>query len=162
MRRVVALPNISLARLFSKQRLKRKDFSRIVRRTCAQEVLSSNLHAPTTILNELRTALLKNQHLAQQRHCTWLGLNVCNRSHGHYNFHYSQFEKRSAPSPPVCWEKSQRWHLHHSLAAICGWTTFQRRAWIGKSTLPVNHAQPVCRFSFLTCAGPTAPVHRAL
>jgi hypothetical protein len=39
----------------------------------------------------MRTALLKNQHLARQRHCTWLRLNVGNCSRGHYNIHYSQF-----------------------------------------------------------------------
>ena len=44
---IVPLPNIFLTHLFSKLRLKRKDFQEIVRLTWAQEVWSSNLHAPT-------------------------------------------------------------------------------------------------------------------
>jgi len=44
---IVPLPNILLTRLFSKTRLKRKDFQEIVRLTWAQEVPSSNLGAPT-------------------------------------------------------------------------------------------------------------------
>ena len=44
---IVPLPNIFLTRLFSKTRLKRKDFQEIVRLTWAQEVPSSNLGAPT-------------------------------------------------------------------------------------------------------------------
>jgi hypothetical protein len=43
----VPLPNIFVTHLFSKQTLKRKDFQEIVRLTWAQEVWSSNLHAPT-------------------------------------------------------------------------------------------------------------------
>jgi hypothetical protein len=39
--------NIFLTRLFSKPRLKRKDFQEIVRLPWAQEVPSSNLGAPT-------------------------------------------------------------------------------------------------------------------
>ena len=42
-------PNISLTCLFSKTRLKRKDFQAIARLAWAQEVLSSNLGAPTKI-----------------------------------------------------------------------------------------------------------------
>ncbi len=44
---IVPLANIFLPRLFSKRRLKRKDFQEIVRLTWAQEVSSSNLGAPT-------------------------------------------------------------------------------------------------------------------
>jgi hypothetical protein len=44
---VVPLPNIFLTRLFSKLRLKRKDFQEILRLPWAQEVPSSNLGAPT-------------------------------------------------------------------------------------------------------------------
>jgi hypothetical protein len=43
----VPLPNIFLTRLFSKLRLKRKDFQEILRLPWAQEVPSSNLGAPT-------------------------------------------------------------------------------------------------------------------
>jgi hypothetical protein len=46
---IVPLPNIFLTRLFSKQRLKRKDFQEIARLAWAQEVWSSNLHAPTKV-----------------------------------------------------------------------------------------------------------------
>ncbi len=45
---IVPLLNIFLTRLFSKTRLKRKDFQEIVRLPWAQEVPSSNLGAPTT------------------------------------------------------------------------------------------------------------------
>ena len=44
---IVPLPNIFLTRLFSKQRLKRKDFQEIARLAWAQEVPSSHLGAPT-------------------------------------------------------------------------------------------------------------------
>ncbi len=44
---IVPLPNIFLTRLFSKQRLKRKDFQEIARLAWAQDVPSSNLGAPT-------------------------------------------------------------------------------------------------------------------
>src|SRR5258707_10715288 len=44
----VPLPNIFLTHLFSKTRLKRKDFQMITRLAWAQEVPSSNLGAPTT------------------------------------------------------------------------------------------------------------------
>jgi hypothetical protein len=43
----VPLPNIFLTRLFSKTKLKRKDFQEIAPLAWAQEVLSSNLGAPT-------------------------------------------------------------------------------------------------------------------
>ena len=59
-RYIVPLPNIFLTRLFSKLRLKRKDFQEILRLTWAQEVPSSNLGAPTTyffIFNELSQIL---------------------------------------------------------------------------------------------------------
>ncbi len=46
---IVPLLNIFLTRLFSKTRLKRKDFQEIVRLPWAQEVPSSNLGAPTKI-----------------------------------------------------------------------------------------------------------------
>jgi hypothetical protein len=44
---MVPLPNFVITLLFSKMRLKRKDFQEIVRLTWAQEVPSSNLGAPT-------------------------------------------------------------------------------------------------------------------
>ena len=44
---IMPLPNIFLTRLFSKLRLKRKDFQEILRLPWAQEVPSSNLGAPT-------------------------------------------------------------------------------------------------------------------
>ncbi len=44
---VVPLPNISLTRLFSKLRLKRKDFQELERLTWAQEAPGSNPGAPT-------------------------------------------------------------------------------------------------------------------
>ena len=50
-RYIVALQNIFLTRLFSKLRLERKDFQEILRLSWAQEVWSSNLHAPTNLLN---------------------------------------------------------------------------------------------------------------
>src|SRR6266403_4199737 len=59
-RYIVPLPNIFLTRLFSKLRLKRKDFQEILRLPWAQEVPSSNLGAPTTyffIINELSLKL---------------------------------------------------------------------------------------------------------
>jgi hypothetical protein len=46
---MVPLPNFVITLLFSKTRLKRKDFQEIVRLTWAQEVPSSNLGAPTKI-----------------------------------------------------------------------------------------------------------------
>jgi len=46
---IVPLPNIFLTRLFSKTRLKRKDFQEIVRLTWAQEVPGSNPGAPTKL-----------------------------------------------------------------------------------------------------------------
>jgi len=57
---IVPLPNILVTRLFSKTRLKRKDFREIARLAWAQEVPSSNLGAPTTyffIFNELSLTL---------------------------------------------------------------------------------------------------------
>jgi len=57
---IVPLPNIFLTRLFSKPRLKGKDFEEIARLPWAQEVPSSNLGAPTTyffIINELSLTL---------------------------------------------------------------------------------------------------------
>jgi len=47
---IVPQPKFFLTRLFSKQRLKRKDFQEAARLTWAQEVPSSNLGAPTTSL----------------------------------------------------------------------------------------------------------------
>jgi len=47
---IVALPNSVLTLLFSKTRLKRKDFQEILRLPWAQEVPSSNLGAPTKII----------------------------------------------------------------------------------------------------------------
>jgi hypothetical protein len=47
---IVRLLNIFLTRLFSKMRLKRKDFQEIVRLPWAQEVSGSNPDAPTKIL----------------------------------------------------------------------------------------------------------------
>src|SRR5216684_7954696 len=52
-RYIVPLPNIFLTRLFSKLRLKRKDFHEILRLPWAQEVPSSNLGAPTKFLTYL-------------------------------------------------------------------------------------------------------------
>jgi len=49
---MVPLPKVFLTLLFSKQRLKRKDFQEIARLTWAQEVWSSNLHAPTILSRE--------------------------------------------------------------------------------------------------------------
>src|SRR5216684_2689117 len=46
----VPLPNIFLTRLFSKTRLKRKDFQEIARLAWAQEVSGSNPDAPTKLL----------------------------------------------------------------------------------------------------------------
>jgi hypothetical protein len=46
---IVPLPNIFLTRLFSKSRLKKKDFQEIARLAWAQEVPSSNLGAPTNL-----------------------------------------------------------------------------------------------------------------
>jgi hypothetical protein len=51
---MVPLPNIFLILLFSNQRLKRKDFQEIARLAWAQEVWSSNLHAPTNPLGKSR------------------------------------------------------------------------------------------------------------
>ena len=56
---IVPLPNIFLTRLFSKTRLKRKDFQEIVRLTWAQEVPSSNLGAPTKNISRVFSYLLK-------------------------------------------------------------------------------------------------------
>jgi hypothetical protein len=50
---VVPLPNIFLTRLFSKTRLKRKDFQEILRLPWAQEVSGSNPDAPTNHLHYL-------------------------------------------------------------------------------------------------------------
>src|ERR1700674_238494 len=47
---IVALPNFVLTLLFSKTRLKRKDFQEILRLPWAQEVPSSNLGAPDHLL----------------------------------------------------------------------------------------------------------------
>jgi hypothetical protein len=44
---MVPLPNIFLTLLFSKQRLKRKDFQEIARLAWAQEARGSNPRAPT-------------------------------------------------------------------------------------------------------------------
>ena len=56
---IVPLLNIFLTRLFSKTRLKRKDFQEIVRLTWAQEVPSSNLGAPTKNISRVFFYLLK-------------------------------------------------------------------------------------------------------
>jgi hypothetical protein len=56
---VVPLPNIFLTRLFSKLRLKRKDFQEILRLPWAQEVPSSNLGAPTKNISRVFFYLLK-------------------------------------------------------------------------------------------------------
>src|SRR5260370_6236429 len=61
---IVPLPNILLTRLFSKLRLKRKDFQEILRLPWAQEVPSSNLGAPTTyffVFNELSQILQRQK-----------------------------------------------------------------------------------------------------
>jgi len=50
---MVPLPNIFLIRLFSKTRLKRKDFREKLRLPWAQEVPSSNLGAPTKFFKYL-------------------------------------------------------------------------------------------------------------
>ena len=57
-RYTVPLPNIFLTRLFSKTRLKRKDFQEIALLAWAQEAPGSNPGAPTTnLLNYLRLFL---------------------------------------------------------------------------------------------------------
>jgi hypothetical protein len=55
----VPLRNIFLTRLFSKQRLKRKDFQEIVRLTWAQEAPGSNPGAPTKNILRVLFYLLK-------------------------------------------------------------------------------------------------------
>jgi hypothetical protein len=52
-RYIVPLPIFFLTRLLSKQRLKRKDFQQIAHLPWAQEVWSSNLHAPTNLILRL-------------------------------------------------------------------------------------------------------------
>jgi integrase len=49
---IVPLPNIFLTRLFSKRRLKRKDFQEILRLPWAQEASGSNPDAPTTKMTQ--------------------------------------------------------------------------------------------------------------
>jgi hypothetical protein len=56
---IVPLPNIFITRLFSKLRLKRKDFQEILRLPWAQEVPSSNLGAPTKNISRVFFYLLK-------------------------------------------------------------------------------------------------------
>ena len=56
---IVPLLNIFLTRLFSKTRLKRKDFQEILRLPWAQEVPSSNLGAPTKNISRVFFYLLK-------------------------------------------------------------------------------------------------------
>jgi hypothetical protein len=56
---IVPLPNSFLTRLFSKTRLKRKDFQEILRLPWAQEVPSSNLGAPTKSISRVFFYLLK-------------------------------------------------------------------------------------------------------
>src|SRR5258708_23685566 len=58
-RYIVPLPNIFLTRLFSKLRLKRKDFQEILRLPWAQDVPSSNLGAPTKNISRVFFYLLK-------------------------------------------------------------------------------------------------------
>src|SRR5712692_8224718 len=60
---IVPLPNIFLTRLFSKTRLKRKDFQEIVRLTWAQEVSGSNPDAPTNLFL-----------ISTETRCSWLNL----------------------------------------------------------------------------------------
>ena len=61
---IVPLLNIFPTRLFSRTRLKRKDFQEIVRLTWAQEVSSSNLDAPTNSLSrtDLQSIILALLH----------------------------------------------------------------------------------------------------
>jgi hypothetical protein len=56
-------PNIFLSRLFSKTRLKRKDFQKIALLAWAQEVPSSNLGAPTTYFFILNSQLQRSSAL---------------------------------------------------------------------------------------------------
>jgi hypothetical protein len=56
LRYIVPLPNIFLTHLFSKLRLKRKDFQKIVRLPWAQEVRGSNPRAPTNPFNKLEAS----------------------------------------------------------------------------------------------------------
>jgi hypothetical protein len=56
---IVPLPNIFLTRLFSKLRLKRKDFQEILRLPWAQEVPGSNPGAPTKNISRVFFYLLK-------------------------------------------------------------------------------------------------------
>jgi len=56
---IVPLPNIFLTPLFSKLRLKRKDFQETLRLPWAQEVPSSNLGAPTKNISRVFFYLLK-------------------------------------------------------------------------------------------------------
>ena len=56
---IVPLPNIFLTRLFSKLRLKRKDFEEILRLPWAQEVPGSNPGAPTKNISRVFFYLLK-------------------------------------------------------------------------------------------------------
>src|SRR5882724_1609642 len=58
-RYTVPLPKIFLTRLFSKLRLKRKDFQEILRLPWAQDVPSSNLGAPTKNISRVFFYLLK-------------------------------------------------------------------------------------------------------
>ena len=53
---MVPLPNFVITLLFSKMRLKRKDFQEIVRLTWAQEAPGSNPGAPTIFSPTIRYA----------------------------------------------------------------------------------------------------------
>src|SRR5258705_9547803 len=70
-RYTVPLPKIFLTRLFSKLRLKRKDFQEILRLPWAQEVPSSNLGAPTTNLLKHTTHRRRGHHRGDEN-AIWL------------------------------------------------------------------------------------------
>ncbi|HXC61387.1 MAG TPA: hypothetical protein VNV63_01815, partial [Nitrospiria bacterium] len=57
-RYIVALQNIFLTRLFSKLRLKRKDFQEILRLSWAQEASGSNPDAPTKLFSESPSGII--------------------------------------------------------------------------------------------------------
>ena len=76
---IVPLPNIFLTRLFSKLRLKRKDFQEILRLPWAQEVPSSNLGAPTTYFFVFNVLCLILQRQKPNLGPTWVQVRASQR-----------------------------------------------------------------------------------
>jgi hypothetical protein len=77
---IVPLANNFLTHMFSKLRLKRKDFQKVARLDWAREVWSSNLHAPTNYFFVFNSIWLTPTESEPELGSIWVQIQVSRRS----------------------------------------------------------------------------------